>query len=210
MKLFASTTLPSLTLPLRRALALLGCVAGAVVLSGCVVAPVGDGYAGDGGYVQTSTVVYTQYGAPPPPRVEYRTVAPYPDYVWIGGDWVWGGRRYDWHPGRWDPPRRPYQGREPSRPGWTPPPPPRPRPWHGDPPQVHPPHFRPPSSMQPPPTGPRPWPGSQAQQPRPPHAGRPPGPRPDQVMPRPPRTQGERHGERPQRPDRPRRERDRE
>ncbi|MDH0898937.1 hypothetical protein N5C12_06180 [Comamonas aquatica] len=60
-------------------------VAGAVaLLSGCVVAPVDDGYA-DYGY--SSTTVYTTYGYPPPPRVEYRTVAPAPNYIWIGGDW---------------------------------------------------------------------------------------------------------------------------
>lgn len=57
-------------------------VAGAVaLLSGCVVAPVDDGYA-DYGY--SSTTVYTNYGYPPPPRVEYRTVAPAPNYIWIG------------------------------------------------------------------------------------------------------------------------------
>lgn len=40
-------------------------VAGAVaLLSGCVVAPVDDGYA-DYGY--SSTTVYTTYGYPPPP-----------------------------------------------------------------------------------------------------------------------------------------------
>ncbi len=31
-----------------------------------------------------------------------RGVAPGPDYVWIDGDWVWGGGRYTWRQGRWD------------------------------------------------------------------------------------------------------------
>lgn len=76
-------------------------VAAAAALSGCVVAPLDDGYS-DYGY--SSTTVYTNYGYPPPPRVEYRTVSPYPDYVWAGGDWFWSGSRYDWRPGRWVPP----------------------------------------------------------------------------------------------------------
>lgn len=84
-------------------------VAGSALLGGCVVAPVSDGY----GY--TTTTVYTNYGYPPPPRVEYRAVAPSPYHVWIDGEWFWTGARYDWHPGRW------------AHPGYRPPPPP-PRP----------------------------------------------------------------------------------
>jgi hypothetical protein len=47
------------------------------------------------GYVETAPgdVVYT------------RPVAPGPDYIWIDGDWVWGGGRYSWHEGHWDHPR---------------------------------------------------------------------------------------------------------
>ncbi len=43
------------------------------------------------GYVesQPTDVVYT------------RPAAPGPDYVWIEGDWVYGGGRYNWHPGYW-------------------------------------------------------------------------------------------------------------
>lgn len=120
-----------------RVLAALTAAMGAALLTGCVVPPVDGGYGGSygsGGYYESNTVVYTQYGSPPPPRVEYRTVSPYPDYVWVGGDWVWGGRRYDWRPGRWEPPRHGHGWREPSRPGWGSPPP-RPRP---DRPQVQP------------------------------------------------------------------------
>jgi hypothetical protein len=29
-------------------------------------------------------------------------VAPGPDYVWIDGDWVWGGGRYTYQKGHWD------------------------------------------------------------------------------------------------------------
>jgi hypothetical protein len=54
------------------------------------------------GYVQTrpAEVVYVHPGAPGP------------DYVWINGDWVWGGGRYFWHEGHWDRPRagRHYEG----------------------------------------------------------------------------------------------------
>lgn len=165
-------------------------VAGAVaLLSGCVVAPVDDGYA-DYGY--SSTTVYTTYGSPPPPRVEYRTVAPAPNYIWIGGDWFWTGNRYDWRPGRWAPPGYHY----------VPPPPPRP-------------HFRPP----PPPVRPAPWPSRPEvrpdDRPRPPFWRPDDGPRPPQVRPdrpdrpdrgegRPPQWRPDGDGRPQVRPDRPR------
>lgn len=114
---------PALAQP--RVWAALGVAGGAALLSGCVVAPLDDGYA-DYGY--SSTTVYTQYGYPPAPRVEYRTVAPSPHHVWEGGDWLWGGSRYDWRPGRWaspgyrpvPPPPRPYMHAPPSRPLFRP------------------------------------------------------------------------------------------
>ena len=71
--------------PAGRVLAVLVAAFGAAALTGCVVPPVDSGYS-SAGYYDSSTVVYTQYGSPPPPRVEYRTVSPYPDYVWVGGD----------------------------------------------------------------------------------------------------------------------------
>jgi WXXGXW repeat (2 copies) len=38
-----------------------------------------------------------------PDEVVYaRPAAPGPDYIWIGGDWVWSGGAYHWHEGRWD------------------------------------------------------------------------------------------------------------
>ncbi|WP_291589262.1 YXWGXW repeat-containing protein, partial [Comamonas sp. UBA7528] len=101
--------------PAGRVLAVLVAAVGAAALTGCVVPPVDSGYS-SAGYYDASTVVYTQYGSPPPPRVEYRTVSPYPDYVWVGGDWFWGGSRYDWRPGRWEPPHRAPLWREPARP----------------------------------------------------------------------------------------------
>lgn len=92
----------SLTLRMRpRAWAWAAAIGGAALLSGCVVAPLNDGYA-DYGY--TSTTVYTNYDYPPPPRVEYRTIAPSPHHLWVDGGWYWGGSRYDWRPGRWAPP----------------------------------------------------------------------------------------------------------
>ena len=48
-------------------------------------------------------------GAPPPtPVAEQVIVAPYPDYVWVGGAWFWFGDRWVWHPGYWHRPMHPY------------------------------------------------------------------------------------------------------
>lgn len=166
-----------------RVLAAMMAAMGAALLTGCVVPPVDGGYGGgyggsygSGGYYESNTVVYTQYGSPPPPRVEYRTVSPYPDYVWVGGDWVWGGRRYDWRPGRWEPPHYGAHGRDPVRPGWGGAPQ-RPRP------QPERPYVQPP----------RPGHGSEPP-PRPEWGGRPDRPRPEQpaVRPQPPRWQADR------------------
>lgn len=147
-------------------------VGGAVVLGGCVAVP-------DGGYenyAYTSTVIYSDYDYPPPARVEYRTIAPSPYHVWVGGDWFWGSGRYDWRPGYW------------AGPGYRPMPPP------------HRPHVRPPRPPQaghgP---GHRPPPGRPDHPQRPPHANQGQRPPPDQGRPhapqRPPSEQV-----RPQRP----------
>jgi hypothetical protein len=37
---------------------------------------------------------------PPEPQPETIVVSPGPDYVWVGGEWVWHGR-WVWSPGRW-------------------------------------------------------------------------------------------------------------
>jgi hypothetical protein len=47
----------------------------------------------------TQEVLVTQ--APPPVRVETRTVAPGPRYVWTNGYWQWTGASYAWVPGHW-------------------------------------------------------------------------------------------------------------
>lgn len=44
--------------------------------------------------------------APPPMVVEVPPPQPAPEYVWIGGYWVWHGR-WLWGRGRWEPPPRP-------------------------------------------------------------------------------------------------------
>ncbi|MGN1057501.1 MAG: hypothetical protein ACI4QS_12405 [Comamonas sp.] len=185
-----------------RSWALGAMLGGAAFLTGCVVPPVGDGYT-DYGY--SSTTVYTTYGHPPPPRVEYRSVAPSVRHVWVGGDWFWSGSRYDWRPGRWaapgyrpvmpPPPRAMVQ---PPRPHWNSAPPAprtatrpaeRPRP-----PQMQPPQ-RPsaPADQVRPPRQPRPD-GVRGDRPQmrpdrspPPQQARPSGPRPEQARPQPPR-----------------------
>ena len=47
----------------------------------------------------TREVLVTQ--APPPVRVETRTVAPGPSYIWTNGYWQWTGASYAWVPGHW-------------------------------------------------------------------------------------------------------------
>jgi len=51
------------------------------------------------------TTTYIQQ-APPPPPVETVLVAPGPDYLWIGGEWVWNGGWF-WVGGHWSYPPRP-------------------------------------------------------------------------------------------------------
>lgn len=131
---------------LRPAAWLLG-LAGIVTLSGCVVAPMDAAYA-DYGY--TSTTVYTHYGHPPQAPVEYRSLPPSARHVWVDGDWMWGGSRYDWRPGYWA--ASGFRG-GPPRPHMQPPPRPvppmvrpqvRPQPWPPSP------HMAPPAAQRPP------------------------------------------------------------
>lgn len=161
----------------------------AAALSGCVVAPV-DGGPVEYGY--TSTTVYTHYGHPPPPRVEYRSRAPSPHHVWMGGNWMWNGGRYDWRPGYWAGPGfRPA----PVRPMVQPPPPrppvmPRPavRPDERPHPVQVAPASRPPVQQLRPPSGPRPLP--QARPDAPPRAQMPARPaQPPQARPLAPRSE---------------------
>jgi outer membrane lipoprotein SlyB len=61
-----------------------------------------------GGTTEVSPEAATVVSAPPPPApVETVTVvAPGPDYVWIGGEWVWNGG-WVWVGGHWGYPPRP-------------------------------------------------------------------------------------------------------
>lgn len=158
---------PSIALPASRWMrcaAVLACLGGAALLSGCVVPAVDSSY--------SSTTVYTTYGYPPPPRVDYRYRAPSPRHVWQAGGWFWTGSRYDWRPGYWMPP-----GHRPAPP---PPPPHRPhvqppRPHQAMPaPQPRPPMLRPDSRPRPPQMRPHERPAPQQHvrpsQPRPEHA----------------------------------------
>ncbi len=68
----------------------------AILLAGCVVAPVGPYYGYDGEVVQVP---------PPAPQAEYYGAPPVVGQVWIGGFWGWRGGRHVWIGGRWDSPR---------------------------------------------------------------------------------------------------------
>jgi outer membrane lipoprotein SlyB len=54
---------------------------------------------------QASTVSVAQ--PPPPAPVETVVVTPGPDYVWIGGEWVWNGQWF-WVAGHWGYPPYPH------------------------------------------------------------------------------------------------------
>lgn len=68
-----------------------------IVLSGCIVAPIGP-YRG--GVVQV---------APPAPRYEVAGAPPVAGYLWIDGYWGWSGGRHVWQPGHWTAPRPGYR-----------------------------------------------------------------------------------------------------
>jgi hypothetical protein len=51
--------------------------------------------------------LYVRTG-PPPRAVERRLVSPGPDFVWQPGFYRWGGRQYDWVPGRYERAPRPH------------------------------------------------------------------------------------------------------
>lgn len=107
--------LQSLRLPLRPRLGLAACLAGAALLSGCVVAPLGGGR-----YAQGEVVME----APPPPRYEVIPLAPAIGWVWISGFWGWSGGHHQWNNGYWQQPPRQGYGWSPPRwqrqgPGWS-------------------------------------------------------------------------------------------
>ena len=49
----------------------------------------------------------------PAPPVEYRPVRPYPDYIWIQGEWIRSSNNYVWRNGYWTRPR-PHEDWEPG------------------------------------------------------------------------------------------------
>ncbi|HTB82433.1 MAG TPA: hypothetical protein VK742_02150 [Candidatus Sulfotelmatobacter sp.] len=63
------------------------------------------------------TTVVEEAPAPPAPQVEVVPVAPDPTFVWVGGEWIWGGPRgWYWGPGHWGP--RPHPGAVWVHGGW--------------------------------------------------------------------------------------------
>jgi hypothetical protein len=62
-----------------------------------------------------SHVAYAGYYGPPAPRVERYGYAPGPGYVWVPGNYVWGGNSYNWVNGRWAVPPRPHARWMPGR-----------------------------------------------------------------------------------------------
>ena len=87
-------------------LPLLAGALGAILLTGCVVAPapmVSDPY----GYPAT-TGVYAPM-APPAPYYEVQPALPYPGAIWINGYWNWTSNRHHWVPGRYERPRPGYR-----------------------------------------------------------------------------------------------------
>ena len=89
--------------------------AGALLLSGCVVAPApyyGDGSAGGyppAGYGDgyDAAAVYAPT-APPAPYAEVQPAIPFAGAIWICGFWNWSGGRYSWVQGRYERPRAGY------------------------------------------------------------------------------------------------------
>ena len=61
------------------------------------------------GVTAETTSGTTAYISQPPPSapVETIVVAPGPDYVWIGGEWVWNGGWF-WVGGHWGYPPHPH------------------------------------------------------------------------------------------------------
>ncbi len=90
---------------LPRAVPALTAIVASLCLSACVVAPL-PGPPAAAAYPGESVVVAPV--APPPLYAETITVAPAPGYIWIGGYWGWGGGRYAWNAGHWEPPHPGY------------------------------------------------------------------------------------------------------
>ena len=93
--------------PQRARLGLLLALGAPLVLSACIVVPVGHRY-GSGGPSPENDDGDVVTVAPPAPQGEVVVAAPGPGYFWIGGYWGWIGGRHVWVGGRWDT----------YRPGW--------------------------------------------------------------------------------------------
>ncbi len=92
----------------RRLQSLIGAcgLIGALALAGGCYDTYGGGY----GYDSYSSGPDVYVVNPPPRPAPIREVyvqSPGPGYVWIEGSHDWNGRRWDWHPGRWERPGRP-------------------------------------------------------------------------------------------------------
>jgi hypothetical protein len=65
-------------------------------------------------YVVRDRPAEAVYLRPPPPS---------PDHVWVSGDWIWAGKKYEWHEGHYETRRvgqRWFEGHWiNSRGGWT-------------------------------------------------------------------------------------------
>src|SRR3984957_10840809 len=59
-----------------------------------------------GGTTEVSTADTVVAQAPPPPEDDVVVAAPGPNYVWVGGEWIWNGGWF-WHAGYWGYPPRP-------------------------------------------------------------------------------------------------------
>lgn len=101
---------------------------GALLLTGCVVAPHHRVYvpqvAVPAGTPSTNTTVEYVQSAPPPEYTEVITVSPGVGYVWLPGLWYWSSGRYTWRAGHWARPPAGYSsyhrgtwGHTPGR-GW--------------------------------------------------------------------------------------------
>jgi outer membrane lipoprotein SlyB len=59
------------------------------------------------GAAATTQTTVVEQAPPPPPPAETVLVSPGPEYVWIGGEWMWNGR-WIWVAGHWGFPPYPH------------------------------------------------------------------------------------------------------
>lgn len=84
---------------LARAAATATALAASMLMSACVVAPVGRYHGASNGVVMV---------APPASQVEIIGAAPGPGYFWIDGFWGWTGNHHAWNCGHWEASRPGY------------------------------------------------------------------------------------------------------